>query len=374
MLTQEGETPMANVIREKDKTRRSVNLDPSPPKRAKKPKPAFSYRARAYAAFEAKLEPWVLAGKPLNSKILFAIWWLYAILRLDKVRWIPQPRTVWSFNAEADRIMQRIRAVRHQTMAIITVMTAKGGATKTTTSSWFGATSKQGSGLPVFIFDTNSGGGKVSGRLNLNSEEVLTSKQLANMVTDGKTPTFHELLNLTKTDELTVVMVSHHAPGDVIGYADTALTLLMLKRMFHTVVVDTSPSLEDSSVLGASFVSDVFVLVGKASSNEDMEDIETALNDKRYGLREQLDSVVISLSDIPPHHCGTRTQYEYAERFKVNPDQIVLVPFDPHLKKVGKVRRDALTPRARMAMSQLSELIGTTVINLRDESAPGAIV
>jgi hypothetical protein len=157
-------------------------------------------------------------------------------------------------------------------------------------------------------------------------------------------------------------MVFHHMAGHSISENAMVKTALEIKHRFHTLVIDTSPNLRDPSTFGASAVSTVRIIVGKASSEEDLEDVEQTLNDAGYRLREQLESVVISLSDLPAKDCGTRKQYAFADRFKVRPEQIALVPFDPHLKKVGKVRRSALTPRARYAIDRLAEMVGDTTI------------
>lgn len=362
------ETPMTRLYKTGKTREISLPVEPEPKPR-KKPPQVASFVARSRDAFEAKLEPWVLEGKPKDSAILRVVWWLYAALRLYKISWIPQPRTVLSCNAEADRVMKRISALRHQTMAIVTVLTAKGGATKTTISTWLAATLAEATRLPFAVLDTNSGGGKAAGRFGLEKESMLTSKQLANSIDNNDKPTYRDLLTKTNTDERTGVMVIHHDAGDYIALRKTKAMVEELSRHVHTLVVDTSPNLKDLSTYGAAQVSTVRIVVGKASSDEDLEDVGETLDDPRYEMREHLDSVIIALSDLPARKCGTRTQFMYAERFKVHPNQIVLVPFDPHLKKVGRVHRPALTARARLAMSQLAELVGTTVATLNTSAA-----
>lgn len=350
-------------------TRGKEEAKPTPIKESTKSEPParslYSSRARWVQSFEDKLEPWLLAGKPKDSKLLLAWWWFYAIFKLDRIKSIAQPPTVLSYDREADKIMDRLSDLRHLTMAIITVLTAKGGATKTTISTWLAATLAEATKLSMAVFDTNKGGGKVAGRYELDKNAMMSTRNLVKRVWQDQAPEYDDLLALTGTDKLTGVVVFHHLPGNNISENAMIKTVVEIKRRFHTLVVDTSPNLEDSAVGGASSVSTVRIIVGKASSEEDLEDVEETLLNHKYGLREQLDSVVIALSDLPAKECGTRKQYEFAARFKVRPEQIVLVPSDPHLKKVGKVRRSALTPAARYAMTRLAEVVCETVILVR---------
>jgi cellulose biosynthesis protein BcsQ len=370
MSQSESQPKMITIIKGKDRPEMTIVPEPKPAKVI----PVTSWRARTMAAFEAKLEPWLLAGKPRNSNILYAIWWLYAIMKLDRVEWIPQPRMILFFNREASRVMARISDIRHVTMAIITVMTAKGGATKTTISTWLVAIFAIATGLSYAIYDTNRGGGKVAGRFDLEKSDVMSTRSLNKRVWQNNTPTYDELLRTSSSVENMGVFVFHHIAGNHISTTGMIKTANELKKQFHSVIIDTSPNLRDASTYGASSVSTVRVVVGKASSDEDMEDIEETLRDSNYQLREQIGSVVIAISDLPGYKCGTRTQYAYAERFNVHPDQIVLIPTDPYLKKVGKVRRSsfngsALSAHARLALIQLAELVGTTVMHQDDIEA-----
>lgn len=368
MSQQEDTRPAMIVITRGKEEARSTPLKEDKKKPEPKTRSLYSFRARWAQSFEDKLEPWLLAGKPTDSKTLYAWWWLYAFLKLYKFESIPQPRTIVSYNRESERIMDRMSDLRHLTMAIITVMTAKGGATKTTISTWLAATLAEATKLPPAVLDTNRGGGKVSGRFDLAKEDMLSSKSLVKRVWQDQAPQYDTLLGLTGTDKLTGVMVFHHLAGHSISTNAMIKTAVEIKHRFHSLVIDTSPNLRDPSTFGASAVSTVRVIVGKASSEEDMEDVEQTLNDAGYGLREQLDSVVISLSDLPAKECGTRRQYAYAERFRVRPEQIALIPFDPHLKKVGKVKRSALTPQARYAITRLAEMVGDTAIAFKEKS------
>lgn len=366
MFQQESSTPMVTII--KGNARPEITLVPDI--KPQKVAPVTSWRARTLESFEAGLEPWLLAGKPQDSKLLYVIWWLYAITKMNRLEWIPQPRTVLSFNHESSRIMERISEVRGTTMAIITVMTAKGGATKTTISTWLVATLARATGLSYAIFDTNRGGGKVAGRFDLEKTDVMSTRSLNKRVWQDNAPTYDELLRMSETVRDLGIFVFHHIAGNHISTSGMIKTAVELKKQFHSVVIDTSPNLRDASTYGASSVSTVRVVVGKASSDEDMEDIDETLRDTNYNLREQIGSVVIALSDLPFSKCGTRTQYAYAERFKVHPDQIVLIPTDAYLKKVGKVQRSALSPRARMAITQLAELVGATAIQQVEIAVP----
>lgn len=322
-----------------------------------------SITARRRAVFEAGLEPWVLAGKP-EATSLRVVWWLYAASKAYKIGWIPQPRMVWSYNAASNKMMEWLNQMRPYFMAITTVMTAKGGATKTTISTWLVATLALATNLASAIFDTNRGGGKVAGRFSLKKEAMISTTSVSKHVNKGNTPTYDELIAATGTDDETGVVVFHHIAGHSISEVTMIKTVTELKHNFHTFVIDTSPNLRDPATFGASKASTVRVLVGKASSEEDLEDLQETLDDVGYRLREQLDTVVISLSDLPIHKCGTREQYQYAARFKVPPEQIVLIPFDPHLKRVGKVVRKALTPKARYAMTSLAKKVASTAMHV----------
>lgn len=298
-------------------------------------------------AFETMLPEWVMAGKPPKPGLLLAIWWLYARLALYKFEWIPQPPVRLSYSSAIAELSQRINQNQQRSMSITSVMTTKGGATKTTVSTWLSAVLAAATHKPVAILDVDRGGGKVAKRFGFDPGDVMDTTALVRHVLGGKPFDFATLNDITRSDGETGVNVFHQLPGQSTKEENMKHVLGILKTAIHTLVIDTGPGLRVPSTNAAVDVSGVRVVVGNGNSYDDMDSVGETLEHSAYGLQHQLDTVIIAVSALRRRSCNTRSQYRYAERYGVSPSQIVLIPFNRYLQRTGQVKLSKLSRDTR---------------------------
>jgi len=325
-------------------------------------------------SFQASLPDWVLGGKPAKKGLLRAIWWLWARLSLYKIKWFPQPRVIWSYRAASAKLREQINAARHHSMAIITVFTPKGGATKTTISTWLAALLKTATHAETTILETDRGAGKVAKRFGFDPKKVLTVSAVVNSFTDPDSEelTYASLAMMTETDPLTGVRIVHWRANESVSQNNLRQVASKLKENAHTLVIDTMGGLEIPATNVAVAGSTVRVMVAKAYSDDDLDDIDEALTHRMYGLQNNLHTVVIALSGLSRYQCNTRQQYQFAARYGVKPAQVVLIPFNRYLRKTGRVRISALNARTDYALTQLAALVTTTAVATNSPSRHSA--
>jgi cellulose biosynthesis protein BcsQ len=338
-------------------------------------------------SFTARLPQWLIAGKPQSSGLALALWWLYARLYLYKVSWVPQPSSIVSYKADTKRLTELLTERRQQAGSIVTVLTKKGGATKTTVSTWLAATLWHATKLAVTIFDLDVGGGNVAKRFAVNPDKTLTSDlfvRLAAQKDDQQwSPEYADMVKYTLADKETGVVIIHSVPkpGESISGIAARRALAKVKTTCHTLIVDTAPGFDVQATRGALAISEVCLVVGDANSGEDLDAIEATLNHPTYNLRENIKQVVIVISGLRWPHLTTRTQYQFAERFKVEPEQIVLIPFDTYIRnkqnieeshiQARPVRLNALNSRVRHSWYLLANTVSerATAYNMLHSSA-----
>lgn len=286
------------------------------------------------------LPDWVIGGKPTKIGPRKVLWHLYVALRLYKLAWVPQPRPHGLHLARVRTIMKWVVDNRHLSMAIVAVVTTKGGATKSTVSTWFAALLEWITKLQAVVFDADTGGGKSAKRFGIDPNTTFESHEAIKLIVDEHwDPTYEDLVGCLQSDRETGVMVFYCAAGKRGVTSDNAVkALISLKRTAHTLVVDTAPGFERSITEGVVEAATVSLIVGNHHSSEDMDDIGKTLAHEAYGYGSKLDQVVIVISSVRWQDFNTRTQYSYAERFHVRPDQVVLIPYIRHLHKVTDVR------------------------------------
>lgn len=314
---------------------------------------------------ESKLPAYVLAGKPIGKGPRRLIWWCYALLGLYKFTWIPMPRPHGVFSRRTKEIALRVSNWRQLTMAIIAVITVKGGATKTTVATWLSVILMWIIEFQVDIFDADKGGGKVVKRYGLDPKLTLSGSEAAARITTRKfepwNPTYEDIVANT-TAEKGGVRVYHSPAGDVMSVQRVKQMTPMLKQNCHTLVFDTGPGFKNSTTDGIVAVSTIHIVVADGNSGEDLDDIEETLNHPDYGLRaeDKIDQVVIAVSGIHWLQFNTRTQYAFASRYGVKPDQIVMIPYNRYLaqnKRSQTVRIDALDAKTLHAWCNLVETV-----------------
>jgi cellulose biosynthesis protein BcsQ len=329
--------------------------------------------AKAKVPFEKKLPVWVVAGKPRQAGLLRGIWWLYAKLHLYKVGWVPMPPEYLFYEVEIRQLSRAIQRRRQFISdSLVTIATKKGGAGKTTVASWLMATLGAATKATVGGFDLE-GEGKLAQRFNIDPQQTLKSDTFVRLASDDDTqrfsPEYAALMRQMPADEETGVVVVHsdaRPNGDFSGVATQRALMYFSPSVFMTIV-DTPPTFNHHSTRGALGVSQVRVVVGLASQGETLEDIKQTLEHRPYRLGDHLEQVVVVISGVRRRNLNARTRYQFANRYGVTPEQVVLVPFARYLEKKDHpdenkakprfVSLSAIDPRTKYAWYQLADVV-----------------
>lgn len=319
-------------------------------------------------SFEDSLPEWVKAGKPDSRDLLLLWWWLYARLGAYKLPWIPQPRSITSYKKAILALEADMVEHRQQSRSIITVHTIKGGATKTTVSTWLAAFLASIHHKEVALLDTDRGGGKAVKRFGLTPREAPTTNELAVKVKRGDTLTHGDMIANAASDPVTGVTIYHSISGNSIGNENMVGVIKMIHDNSHTVVVDTGPGLRVPATLASVQTATVPVIVGNGNSKDDLDDIEDTLGFENYGLRGRIDSVLIVISALPKRRCTTKEQHAFAQRYKVRPDQVILIPFNRYLQQTGNVLLSKLDPATAYGFTRLAHHAAAIAVGVNTQS------
>lgn len=316
--------------------------------------------------FESRLDSWVIEQKPKdNDKFQLALWWLYTRAGLYKYESINPPLQVgWlQLGAEINRLTEVVKSFRHAAMAILTIITKKGGVGKTTVTTWLSAFIMNAFKLPVAIFDGDRGGGLVATRFGLEEEDALSIEELAGMVERGDPLEYEDLVNLTVTDPETGVMVFHAPPGRNIGFDKMLVTMQVLKKKFALMAIDTGPGFRVPVSNAAAQASNVSLVVGYGVSIESIEKgVKLTIDFDAYGLRERIEDVVVVIIGMPLRQCNARLAHNVAERCGVQPEQVAFIPYEKYMddrivKNLKRVRLSAVSKRTLLAFAELAEKV-----------------
>lgn len=314
---------------------------------------------------------WVLAGKPDKRGIRRALWWFYATWGLYKFSWIPQPRPITSYPQAIAMKKTKINSLRKYSMAIVAVITTKGGATKTTVTTWLAAVLKSIIQFQVSVFDADVGGGKVAKRYALDPTDTMSGIDAVRMITaphgEQWIPQFEDLVPRVSADLETGVMVFHSPAGSVIHADEIQATLPAIKSTCHTLVVDSGPGLMVSVTDGLVKQSGVRLIVADINSDEDLDDISSTLDHPEYNLRTEIASVVIVISAVKWLKYNTRTQYAFAKIYGVKPEQVVLIPFNRYLARNAMSK--TISASAISASALHSKRVTISALNHKTEYA-----
>lgn len=296
---------------------------------------------------------WALAGEPAAGP-RWILWRLWLALRMYKVSWIPQPRPWGLYAKRAEEMREQLLDIRSRTHAIIVTITTKGGACKTTVTTWLGAAYAALVKKVVIIFDTDSGGGNVLTRFGLEDAETLTSTEVVRR--RGRIM-YKTLTQRAQTDRATGAFLIHSPAGEEFEGSALGDSIVMLHKVnAHTTVVDTGPGFNKPNTNSAVQVADVIVLTGDFQQREHIGKITKTLDHPSYSLRnsENIGRVIIAVSAVKWRHFNTRTQHALAEKFGVKSDQVVLIPYSLHFKNAGLVDLGLLSPKMLFAWTQLA--------------------
>ncbi len=302
------------------------------------------------------MEDWLRAGRP-RKRLSFQrfFWWLYTfVYKYRWLSWIPQPRAFGSYRSEISRLDSQIKSRRAKSGGIISVITASGGATKSTITTWLAVVLAFVQRFSVGVFDTDTGVGQVQLRYNLDGDQAVPVDDLVELVTEHDyEPDYNELAMSTVADNATGVLVYHCKPGTKMARDAVSKTVKVISKKHQYVIGDTAPGLGRNETYGLVDASGVTLVVGRAEALDNRNGIREALNHAEYGFGEDRKQVVVVLSGVKRSKFNTRTQYRQAKNFGVDPEQIVLVPADNYvIRKTQLDDRDEADPQVLLDMME----------------------
>lgn len=341
-------------------------------------------------SFQEKLPAWVVAGKPQQAGPLRVIWWLYARLNLFKVNWLPMPPERLFYREEIRQISKSlIRRRPLVSKSVVTIATKKGGAGKTTVASWLIAALGTGTKATVAGFDLE-GAGKLAQRFGIDPEKTLTSDLFVRVAAEHDpqrySPEYADLVRQAQADEESGAIFVHSKArpnGDFSGVA-TQRGLRYFSGAALMTVVDTPPTFNHHSTRGALGVSQVRVIVGLAEQGETLEDIKTTLENRPYNLTEHLEQVVVVINGVRRRNLNARTRQQFAVRYGVQPEQVILIPYDPYVKneqhpdeakaKRRTVKLSAVSPRTQYAWYKLADVVTQRIAAYNAKHPQGSLL
>lgn len=354
----------------------------------------------AYIRRSAHYPPFVMAGRPLKIGPRRALWWLWSRFGLynHAFRWIPQPRPYGLYARHVLALVGNINYVRKYSHTIIDVITLKGGGGKTTVTTWLAAALMHAHKWLVYILDLDHALSKVMGRFGHPNKTSGTAwtilhaiEHIYGLAQKGQQITTEDLLRHSWTDEATGVAFfegpSEAEPFDA-THVDASIPIIA--GCTHTTIVDNRPTVTEGAMRAGVYRSCVHVLPGVVGITDHMGGIETTMTRHDLGLstcttahdpetdrdlvvlEKAGDTVVVVVIGVRWHQYNTRTQYEIAERFKIDPDRVVLWPYNRYMSRNRRVLLRAVDTRTLHAIFTLSWVV--TKMAVRQNSASGAIV
>ncbi len=337
--------PSASTVQVRSAITGSTNDTPEP---IKGHKPKIKLPART-------LPEWVAASKP-SKGLRLLVWWIYQSLRLYKLTWVPVPRYNGLYGLRATENAKFVRENTKDLKTIITVISSKGGSLKTTIITWLAAFwSTYTVGFCVlFDFDTSMNR-SAPGRLGLMATDGISLRTLTQEVVKGRQrPTYRALHNAIAWHRESMLGLVPMPDDPELTPDETTRLINQVAPSVHTIFADTTPGFKEPNTNGVVEVARIRIITGKYTSEDDMRSIMSTLEHERFGLRGQLDTVLISVGAVPWLHYNLRTVYALAEQFGVNPKQVVLLPNARHVKKAGVVMFSAIGPKYTFANSELA--------------------
>lgn len=316
---------------------------------------------------ESHIPDWHLASEPSGARWRnpwWLLWWLYGHAYIYKLRWVPIPH-YWGWLASQTRHNHgRVWDLSQLAVSVYAVVSRKGGRAKTSLTTWLASNASYHTDGTTIIIDGDSGSkGDAAARLNINMEEApINFEQVKQLIlTRFWRPTNRELSGLLPRDPFTGVRIL--APTDVTNVSRRNMkTLITHLRPCGSLWIDTTPGSKEQSTWGVwdmariVSVACMFDTVDVARSINIMRDEES---DKitRFSERLKEGTLFIVASDVPRGKFNRRTQYELAEKLGVATEQVILLPYDRHLKREGEVRWHLASPLFRYALSDQNRIL-----------------
>jgi MinD-like ATPase involved in chromosome partitioning or flagellar assembly len=319
--------------------------------------------------FVSKLPDWVVAFKPdtsVRNPLGKAKWWIYAWTKLYAVAWISPPSTI----VGERRIIQEneIYALnaRDEISGVICTTSNNGGSSKSTVIQWLGASLGQGLRSRPALLGMDIGADKTVLRFKQNESEILSVSELINMNKQGKLFSPRDLQGMTKTDAASgMVLFKAIQPDEAtrdFAISDTIKVIKYVRELYPLTLIDGGPGLNQRSNDGVLQVADIALITNRGISQEAMVNIRATLHHPNYNLVARRDKVIVVISAVKPKQFNTRTQFYVAEQCGVDPDNVVLIPYDRYLDdhvmvNLKRIHLSALSVRTRRMFSHLERRV-----------------
>jgi len=140
-----------------------ASQEPTPEKATPDPEPDFDKKL-------AEQYPWLVDGKPKDSKILRAVWRIYAGTWMKDWEWVPVPREVPSYPKAVAELRDAINKLTDEFNAsgVISITSYKGGVGKTNDAALLTFAASIASKESCMLIDTDLDGATALSRVPLN--------------------------------------------------------------------------------------------------------------------------------------------------------------------------------------------------------------
>ncbi len=343
-----------------------------------RPKPAWLAAARPPARKWRSATTWwkrvLFMAIPWGPRRM--LWFWYELLRLYKLEWIPVPRTGPSERSAARANREWLYHNRMRIKQIVMVYLAKPDGDTTTFATLMAAYERITCGHDVLLCDLDSRGGQAYERFGLDRDKTITSDEIAKIASRHEydwLPQPSMLHALVAQHEDTGVMVTFMPKGTKIHGWNVRRALTALSPTVGSIYVDTTPGFEDPSTAGAAYAAPLVILPGHIHVEADMVSIQESLDTEKYKIRKDHRYLIV-IESVRRRDYNLRTVYRLAERFDVDPDCIVLVPYDKWLRDSGYIVFDRdtrqfckLRLKTRYALSELMRRRGELALEFNRE-------
>jgi hypothetical protein len=370
--------PKVNDTQEQDSSsRRSAkNLQKTSTKPVPKSKPEKP-------DWKESLPDWLIYDQPASGFNIYWIkWWLYARLGMYKWSWIPIPRFV-NYRAESRAIDSWIRSQRSLSQCIGCVGNASGGIGKTSITGGLLASLRDAHDMSTIGYDGDVSDPNLLPRFHLQDvnaltgQPVISGKRLVQRLIEGWRPTYRDLIPLTAIDEDSGIMFVT-ADTKAIDEESSILIMERLKETTHTLIADTEPGIGETrgGTHGLVRASDIIVIAGDASQPKSFPAIERTFTPDGLNLRNadgEAPNVILAFGAVNRRDFNSRIQFEYADRYGVKPDRVVLIPYskyirgDPRSKQMNKMKLSALSDSVVYGYKKLAK-VWTEMAVLKNQS------
>lgn len=304
---------------------------------------------------------WYLASHPKNW-LWIALWWMYGLIGGYNYRFIPVPR-YWGSSRrrirENERFMYENEA---HSKGIFSYHSMKGGALKSTVSTWSAAENAANTSGTTLLVDADSGMLQSAARrfiVYLHTKFLRFPNAAKLILHKGWVPKNEEILEFAPRHEESGAYIL--TMDEVTDFTSEQMkhVLETLKPAVGSLFVDPGPGNKEENSSGVIRASTVVTLTGIHENDDSVAGVHASLNEEAYGLRKRIENgetVFIAIGGVRWLDFNKRTQYKLAEDFGVTPESVVLLPDHKHILKTRPVRRKAVSLKFKYAISNLNRL------------------